>query len=60
MWNLIELFSNMDLAQLAALVDVELLPSLGITPLVELSMMGEASAGKHLLLFAFCLTIELI
>ena len=56
MWNLIELFSNMDLAQLAALVDVELLPSLGIAPLVELSMIGEASAGKHLSPLAFCFT----
>lgn len=48
MWNLIELYANMDLAQLAALVDVELLPSLGITPLVELSKIGDASGGKCL------------
>lgn len=27
-WNLIELFTNMDLAQLATIVDVEVLPSL--------------------------------
>jgi len=43
MWNLIELYANMDLAQIAALVDdVELLPSLGISPL-ELSNIGDAS-----------------
>jgi hypothetical protein len=46
MWNLIELYANMDLAQLAALVDVELLPSLGIRP-IEISKLGEASVGKH-------------
>lgn len=45
MWNLIELYVNMDLAQLATLVDVELLPSLGISP-VDVSKIGEASAGK--------------
>jgi hypothetical protein len=42
MWNLIELYANMDLAQLSALVDVELLPSLGISP-IEISKLGEAS-----------------
>ena len=47
MWNLIELYVNMDLAQLAALVDVELLPSLGITP-VEISKIGDASVGRWL------------
>ena len=47
MWNLIELYANMDLAQLAALVDVELLPSLGISP-VEVSKIGFASLGKWL------------
>jgi hypothetical protein len=47
MWNLIELYANMDLAQLATLVDVELLPSLGISP-VEVSKIGDASVGKQL------------
>jgi hypothetical protein len=47
MWNLIELYVNMDLAQLATLVDVELLPSLGISS-VEVSKIGDASAGKQL------------
>lgn len=47
MWNLIELYANMDLAQLAALVDVELLPSLGISP-VEVSKIGDVSVGKQL------------
>ena len=47
MWNLIELYANMDLAHLAALVDVELLPSLGIVA-VEVSKIGEASLGKQL------------
>lgn len=48
MWNLIELYANMDLAQLAALVDVELLPSLGIMPLLEPTKIGDVSTGKHL------------
>ena len=47
MWNLIELFVNMDLAQLAALVDVELLPSLGISP-IEVSKIGDVSVGRQL------------
>ena len=46
MWSLIELYANMDLAQLAALVDVELLPSLGISP-VEVSKIGDASLSKR-------------
>jgi hypothetical protein len=47
MWNLIELYANMDLAQLAALVDVELLPSLEISP-IEVSKIGDVSVGKQL------------
>ena len=47
MWNLIELYANMDLAQLAALVDVDLIPSLGISP-VEVSKIGDVSVGKQL------------
>jgi len=56
MWNLIELFANMDLAQLAALVDVELLPSLGVRPPVELSRIGDASAGQQYITLALCVT----
>ena len=54
MWSLIELYANMDLAQLAALVDVELLPSLGISP-VEVPKIGEASVGKRFTL-VLCFT----
>jgi hypothetical protein len=46
MWNLIELYVNMDLAQISTLVDEELLPSLGISP--EVSKIGDTSAGKQL------------
>ena len=44
---LIELYANMDLAQLAALVDDELIPSLGISP-IEVSKIGDVSVGKRL------------
>ncbi|KAF8805609.1 hypothetical protein BYT27DRAFT_7192382 [Phlegmacium glaucopus] len=44
MRDLIELFANMDLAQLATLIDVELLPSLGVGQLEGLSRIGEAAA----------------
>lgn len=58
MWNLIELYANMDLAQLAALVDVELLPSLGISP-VEVSKIGFASLGKWLSLLDSASLVDL-
>ncbi|KAF8153002.1 hypothetical protein B0H34DRAFT_721780 [Crassisporium funariophilum] len=46
MWNLIELFANMDLAQLSAIVDIELLPSLDVTEYDERhGTVAEASAG---------------
>ncbi|PPQ90851.1 hypothetical protein CVT25_007386 [Psilocybe cyanescens] len=44
MWNLIELFTNMDLAQLAAIIDNELLPSLYIERLSAGKSLPEASA----------------
>ncbi|KAF8902552.1 hypothetical protein CPB84DRAFT_1775662 [Gymnopilus junonius] len=44
MWTLIELFTNMDLAQLAAIVDNELLTSLDILPFDGRHTLGEASA----------------
>ena len=58
MWNLIELYANMDLAQLAALVDDELLPSLGISP-VEVPKIGDASVGKRLSLLHSASQVEL-
>lgn len=58
MWNLIELFVNMDLAQLAALVDVELLPSLGISP-IEVSKIGDVSVGMQLSPLDFVSLVEL-
>ena len=45
MWDLIELYANMDLAQISAFVDIEHLPSLGISP-VEVSKISDASVGK--------------
>jgi len=45
MWNLIELFTNMDLAQLSALIDVELIPSLDIAPYDGQGLLTEASAS---------------
>ncbi|KDR77055.1 hypothetical protein GALMADRAFT_155717 [Galerina marginata CBS 339.88] len=44
MWNLIELFTNMDLAQLSAIIDNELLPSLEIPPFDGTKSLGEASS----------------
>lgn len=58
MWNLIELYANMDLAQLAALVDGELLPSLGISP-IEVSKIGDVSVGKQLSPLHFASLVEL-
>lgn len=45
MWNLIELFTNMDLAQLSALIDSELIPSLDIVPYDGQGSLAEASAS---------------
>ena len=45
MWNLIELFTNMDLAQLSALIDSELIPSLDIAPYDGRGLLTEASAS---------------
>jgi len=45
MWNLIELFTNMDLAQLSFMVDIELIPSLETHPLHGNESLSEASAG---------------
>lgn len=45
MWNLIELFTNMDLAQLSALIDSELIPSLEIVPYDGRGLLTEASAS---------------
>lgn len=57
MWNLVELYVNMDLAQLAALVDGDLLPSLGINP-VEVQKIGDASVGKRLSLLHSASPVE--
>lgn len=46
MWNLIELFTNLDLAQLAALIDSTVLSSLEIAPLNN-QHLPEATAGKN-------------
>jgi len=46
MWNLIELFTNLDLAQLAVILDNELLPSLNIHPFTGVASLADASAGK--------------
>jgi hypothetical protein len=45
MWNLIELFTNMDLAQLSALIDIQLIPSLDILPYDGRGSLTEASAS---------------
>lgn len=60
MWNLIELYANMDLAQLSALVDVELLPSLGISPIEVSKVIGEASVGEYLSPLHFTSLAELL
>ncbi|KXN88417.1 hypothetical protein AN958_07323 [Leucoagaricus sp. SymC.cos] len=44
LWNLIEVFTNLDLAQLAAIVDNEVLPSLMAPPLADHSVVGVATA----------------
>lgn len=46
MWNLIELFTNLDLAQLAALIDSTVLSSLEIAPLHN-ERLPEATAGRN-------------
>jgi hypothetical protein len=48
MWNLIELFTNMDLAQLAAIIDKDVIPSLEIAPLPGTNVLAEESAGVYL------------
>ncbi|KAH9474579.1 putative ubiquitin carboxyl-terminal hydrolase K02C4.3 [Psilocybe cubensis] len=49
MWNLIELFTNMDLAQLAAIIDNELLPAMFTERLTPGQSLPDASADivKH-------------
>jgi hypothetical protein len=47
MWNLMEVFVNLDLAQLATIMDSEVLPSLMAQPLPDYSPVGEATAGMH-------------
>ena len=46
MWNLIELFTNMDLAQLAVILDHELLPSLEVPPFDGKHSLGDASTSS--------------
>ncbi|KAF9484084.1 hypothetical protein BDN70DRAFT_872980 [Pholiota conissans] len=43
MWNLIELFTNMDLAQLAAIIDTNVIPSLEIPHLSSMDRLPEES-----------------
>lgn len=45
MVNLIELFTNLDLATLAWMVDKSVLPSLAISPLNPQHNLGESSGG---------------
>ena len=45
LWNLIELFTNMDLAQLATIIDKDAIPSLEILPLTGSISLAEASNG---------------
>jgi hypothetical protein len=47
MWNLMEVFVNLDLAQLATIMDSEVLPSLMALSLPDYSPVGEATAGMH-------------
>lgn len=42
-----EVFVNLDLAQLSAIVDSEVLPSLMAQPLTDYSPIGDATAGVH-------------
>ena len=42
-----EVFVNLDLAQLATIMDSEVLPSLMAQPLPDYSPVGEATAGVH-------------
>ena len=50
MWNLMEVFVNLDLAQLAAIVDSDALPSLMAQPLTDHGTVGDITAGKSILL----------
>lgn len=43
-WNLVEVFVNMDLAQLAVIIDSEVLPSLMAQPLVDHSAVGNRTS----------------
>lgn len=43
--NLIELFTNMDLAQLATIIDSNAIPSLGFANLTGTVSLGDASTG---------------
>jgi hypothetical protein len=46
MWNLMEVFANLDLAQLAAIVDSDALPSLMAPPLTNHTLVGHTTAGE--------------
>lgn len=48
MWNLIELFTNMDLAQLAAIIDKDVIPSLEIAPLPGTNVLADESTSVYL------------
>ncbi|KAJ3567931.1 hypothetical protein NP233_g6045 [Leucocoprinus birnbaumii] len=43
-WNLVEVFVNMDLAQLATIIDTEVLPSLMAQPLLDHNAVGASTA----------------
>jgi len=50
MWNLIELFTNLDLAQLSLIMEMELIPSLNISPLAGNQKLPDISSGALTLL----------
>jgi len=55
MSSLIELFTNMDLAQLSFIVDTEVVHSLNVPPLDSPKSLSAASAGGgHIALFKYC------
>lgn len=51
-WNLVEIFVNLDLAQLAAIIDSQALLSLMAQPQTDHNMIGNSTWGNHYIFFS--------